>query len=373
MERVTPRSIPRALGAVALVAAFVLSGCSATTARTTGTNDGEGVIGVSLPAVDDRSWERLGDALGEELRARGYRVDLQYAAGDGRTQFAQAQNMLTKGEDAIVLVPLSTDTLARARTAAVDAGVPLIAAGRDLDGAGAVEAVDPAALGRAQAQALLDAIADAPEPTDVAVFAGSRDDPDATTRHAAALEVLESAEASGAVRIVAGADAQSAAVADAPAEVESASEERARTVLAPSDDTTVGAVLALGDAVTRGVVAALTTPDPRETASPSPTASPEPTEPAERDITPAPRVPPVVVGSGGDAPTVRALRDGVVSATVFVDTREWAVPLADAVEEALAGDPPPDSVAPQPLTVERNAVEAVFLDSAWVRVEDLAD
>jgi ABC-type sugar transport system substrate-binding protein len=124
-------------------------------------------------------------------------------------------------------------------------------------------------------------------------------------------------------------------------------------------------MLALDDAVSRGAVTAVTTPDPRATASPSPTASPDPaTEPSAR-------VPPVLVASGGDTTTVRALRDGAVAATVFVDTRSWAGSIADAVAAALAGDTPVPSLAPTPTTVDRDAVQAVFLETGWLRAEDL--
>lgn len=252
-----------------------------------------------------------------------------------------------------------------ARAAADDAGVPVVTGGRALDGGGAVEASDPAAIGRAQATALLDAVTrgDATgrrdAPATVAIVAGVADDPEAAAAHASATEVL----AAGPVRTVAGTDLESAAVADVPGDVEVAGEERVRSLYGTAGGESPDAILALGDAVGRGVVTALTTPDPDATASPSPAASGDPGA--------APPRPPVVVASGGDALTVRALRDGVLAATVFVDTRASAGPIADAVVAALDGEEPTPSAGPLPTTVERDAVQSVFLEGGWVRAEDL--
>ena len=361
----TSRSPCRRGLAVLALAALALAGCTSSPGPQAGSSDGEGVVGIALPSSDDLAGERLGEALGDEMRSRGYRVDLQYAADAERTQASQVQNMVTKGEDAIVLVPVSQAVLDPARAVTDDAGVSLVVAGRDVDGTGAVEAVDAAALGRAQARALLDAM-DRPslgEPTPVAIVTGVADDPDDAARYAAASEVLDQAVTSGTLRIVAGTDLDGAAVADSAEDVEAAAEERVRALLGSVDEEAPRAVLALGDAVSRGVVAALTTPDPEATASPSPSA--------EEDPDPVTRAPLAVITTGGDASTVRALRDGVVTATVFLDTRTWAGPLADAVVEALAGDAPTPSVAPTATTVERAAVESVFLESDWLRPEDL--
>ena len=366
----TPRRPLRRALTVLAVAALVLAGCASATRIESGTNDGEGVVGIALPTTDDLAVERLGAALRDELRGRGYRVDLQYAADDERTQVSQVQNMLTKGEDAVVLVPLSIDALQAAREAADAAGTALITAGRSREGGGVVAVSDPAADGRAQAAALQDALArdrastTGDDPATVAIVAGVADAPDVAAAHAAAVEALAPAVAAGTLRVVAGADLETAAVADIPGEVEAGAEERVRALTGATDGGSPVAVLALGDAVTRGVVTALTTPDPDATPSPSPSASPDP------GVVPAP--PLVVVGSGGDAVTVRALRDGILVATVFVDTRAGAGPIADAVVAAADGEEPTPSTAPPATVVERAAVQSVFLDSGWLRAEDLS-
>lgn len=134
-------------------------------------------------------------------------------------------------------------------------------------------------------------------------------------------------------------------------------------------------ILALGDDVTRGVVIALTTDPPSPT--PAPTATPTPAPTGDRAV-------PIVVGSGADLATVRALDGGVVAATVFVDTRELAVPIADAVEALLDdGEPAADAtdipgfggipvLAIGPQTLRAADISPVLVDTAWLTRGELS-
>jgi ABC-type xylose transport system substrate-binding protein len=428
---VTPRTPFRRATALLAVLALGLTGCTTTTARSAGSSDGAGVIGVALPSTGDAGGVHAGEAVASELRDRGYRVDLQYAAGDARTQAAQVQNMLTKGMDAVIVAPLSADELEGPAEIAEEEGIPVLVLGRGLPvaGAGYAAVVEPEELGRAEAQALLDALdagegtdamdpatstdpgaADTPGPdatepdvaepdaaapdaaepdagtpggsastapsgpAQVTVLAGDENDAWEQRRHAAALDELAPAVDEGRIVIASGASWADAAVADAPLDVPAAAEERARGV-APDAPSSAVAILALGDDVTRGVVTALTTDPP--TPSPAPTATPTPEPTGNRTV-------PIVVGSGADLATVRALDGGVLAATVFVDTREAAVPIADAVEALLDdGEPVADGTeipglvgipafAIGPQVLRADDVERVLVDTGWLSPEELS-
>ena len=413
----TPRTPIRRAAALLAVLALGLAGCTTATARSAGSSDGAGVIGVSLPSTGDAGWEHAGDAVASELRDRGYRVDLQYAADDARTQASQVQNMLTKGMDAVIVAPLSAEELEGPAAIAEEDGVPVLVLGRGLPvtGAGYAAVIEPEELGRAEARALLDALdagegADAanpaisptPGPTDtpgpdgaaepdadtpsgsastapsgpvqVTVLAGDENDAWEQRRHAAALEELAPAVTEGRIVIASGASWADAAVADAPLDVPAAAEERARDV-APDASSSAVAILALGDDVTRGVVTALASDPPTPSSAPSPSPTPTTTgEPAA----------PIVVGSGADLVTVRALDDGVLTATVFVDTRELAVPTADAVEALLDdGEPAADgteipgldgipALAIGPRALRADDVSSALVDTGWLTPEELS-
>ena len=362
-----------------------------------GSSDGAGVVGVALPTTADALWSRGGDALRRELVVRGYRVDLQFAASDPRTQAAQVQNMLTKSADAVVVAPWASEELAPALAVAADDGVPVVEFGPS--------PTDAADLGRAQAEALLADLADAPsaaepspEATPTTTASGSTPSGDASpdavagtdavpgtaavrlavlaagvsdegerSRYEAALATLQSALDAGRLEIVSGATLEAAEVGGDTAESRAAAaEKRLRDLRAGAADEAPTAVLALGDPVTRGVVTALTTTAPTTEAE---TASPTPT-PATTAAAVAPA--PLVVGSGADPVTVRALRDGAIDATTFADPRALVPATADLVEALLAGDDTAADETPEvsPSILRADDVEELIA-SGWISADEL--
>lgn len=398
----TPRTPIRGAAALVAVLALGLAGCTSTTARTTGTSDGAGVIGIALPSTADAEWVRAGDALSAALRDRGYRVDLQFAADDARTQGAQVQNMRTKGADAVIVAPLPGDVSAAAPPS--EGADPVVLFGRTSTAYAVAftAVVEPEELGRAQAEALLaelpevtpDAGSDAgatiepdagpdtdestgpdagtsPDdsapvvaPARVAVLAATTDDAWERRRYDAAVATLAPAAADGRLTLVAGATWDEAAVADDPLDVADAAEDRARAL--GRSDPAPTALLALGDAVTRGVVTAVTTDPPADDdASPSPTPVPSSTA--------APAPAPLVVGSGADTVTARALHDGAVAATVFADPRALVPATVDAIDALLARRAPEaDVTSGSPEILRPDDVDTALVDTGWLRADDLS-
>lgn len=398
----TPRTPLRGAAALVAVLALGLAGCTSTTARTTGTSDGAGVIGIALPSTADAEWVRAGDALSAALRDRGYRVDLQFAADDARTQGAQVQNMRTKGADAVIVAPLPGDVSAAAPPS--EGADPVVLFGRTSTAYAVAftAVVEPEELGRAQAEALLaelpeatpDAGSDAgatiepdagpdtdestgpdagtsPDdsapvvaPARVAVLAATTDDAWERRRYDAAVATLAPAAVDGRLTLVAGATWDEAAVADDPLDVADAAEDRARALGRSEPAPT--ALLALGDAVTRGVVTAVTTDPPADDdASPSPTPVPSSTA--------APAPAPLVVGSGADTVTARALHDGAIAATVFADPRALVPATVDAIDALLARRAPEaDVTSGSPEILRTDDVDTALVDTGWLRADDLS-
>ena len=398
----TPRTPLRGAAALVAVLALGLAGCTSTTARTTGTSDGAGVIGIALPSTADAEWVRAGDALSAALRDRGYRVDLQFAADDARTQVAQVQNMRTKGADAVIVAPLPGDVSAAAPPS--EGADPVVLFGRTSTAYAVAftAVVEPEELGRAQAEALLaelpevtpdagsdagatiepDAGSDPDEttgpdagtspddsapvvaPARVAVLAATTDDAWERRRYDAAVASLAPAAVDGHLTLVAGATWDEAAVADDPLDVADAAEDRARAL--GRSDPAPTALLALGDAVTRGVVTAVTTDPPvDDAASPSPTPVPSSTA--------APAPAPLVVGSGADTVTARAVHDGAIAATVFADPRALVPATVDAIDALLARRAPEaDVTSGSPEILRTDDVDTALVDTGWLRADDLS-
>lgn len=435
-----PRTLRLALAVLAV--AVSVTGCTSSRGTATVSSDGAGVIGLSLPSTADAGWERGGNALAQELTARGYRVDLQFAASDARTQDAQVRNMVTKGADAVIVAPVASAELSTALGAAVDEGVPVVQFGRALPElpAGGAFAADPSELGRVQAEALLADLAEAtptapstagafstpgpasqgpdaavpdsavpnsavpdpavpdsavPDPAAagegvvrLAVLAGVPSDAWGAERYTAALEALEPAVAAGTIEIVSGATLESAALGQDTAEQRAeAAEKRVRELRAGAPEEAPTAVLALDDAVTRGVVTALTTDPPVEetappSASPSASSTSSPSPPPTGAVDPTTEAAPavLVVGSGADPLTVRALRDGDIDATAFADPRALVAATADAVESLLAGRPVgDDEESPLPGTAGASVSPSILraddveelVASGWVSTAEL--
>lgn len=408
----TRRTPLRAAAALVAVLALGLAGCTSTTARTTGTSDGAGVIGIALPSTADAEWVRAGDALSAALRDRGYRVDLQFAADDARTQVAQVQNMRTKGADAVIVAPLPGDVSAAAPPS--EGADPVVLFGRTSTAYAVAftAVVEPEELGRAQAEALLaelpeatpDAVDPGAGPSDAGSDAGATIEPDAgpdtdestgpdagtspddsapvvaparvavlaaTTddawerrRYDAAVATLAPAAVDGRLTLVAGATWDEAAVADDPLDVADAAADRARAL--GRSDPAPTALLTLGDAVTRGVVTAVTTDPPvDDDASPSPTPVPSSTA--------APAPAPLVVGSGADTVTARALHDGAIAATVFADPRALVPATVDAIDALLARRAPEaDVTTGSPEILRPDDVDTALVDTGWLRADDLS-
>lgn len=398
----TPRTPLRGAAALVAVLALALTGCTSTTARTTGTSDGAGVIGIALPSTADAEWMRAGDALSAALRDRGYRVDLQFAADDARTQVAQVQNMRTKGADAVIVAPLPGDVSAAAPPSEGTDPVVLFGRTSTAYAVAFTAVVEPEELGRAQAEALLaelpevtpDAGSDAgatiepdagpdtdestgpdagtsPDdsapvvaPARVAVLAATTDDAWERRRYDAAVATLAPAAVDGRLTLVAGATWDEAAVADDPLDVADAAEDRARAL--GRSDPAPTALLALGDAVTRGVVTAVTTDPPVDDDS-----SPSPTPVASSTAAPAPA--PLVVGSGADTVTARALHDGAIAATVFADPRALVPATVDAIDALLARRAPEaDVTSGSPEILRTDDVDTALVDTGWLRADDLS-
>jgi len=114
-------------------------------------------IGVSLDSLQEERWQRDRDLLVARARALGADVIVQAAGGDDYLQLAQAENMLARGVDVLVVVPCSGAALAPLVEKAHAAGVKVVAYDRMIPYADVdfYVAFDPEQVGRLQAEYLV--------------------------------------------------------------------------------------------------------------------------------------------------------------------------------------------------------------------------
>lgn len=123
------------LATVALILALAAAGCvnppeqktTATTATTTAAAGGAPVrIGFSMDTLKEERWQRDKALVEQRAKEIGAVLDVQVANGDDAVQTRQADNMLTKGVDVLIVAPHNGEIAASIVEAAHRRGVPVI-------------------------------------------------------------------------------------------------------------------------------------------------------------------------------------------------------------------------------------------------------
>ena len=116
-----------------LVSALLLGACvnappeTATTGNTRAAHAGPVRIGFSMDTLKEERWQRDKQLVEQRAREVGAVLDVQVANGDDAVQTKQADNMLTKGVDVLIVAPHNGEIAASIVEAAHRRGVPVIA------------------------------------------------------------------------------------------------------------------------------------------------------------------------------------------------------------------------------------------------------
>jgi D-xylose transport system substrate-binding protein len=118
------------LGAVLFAAACVNAPqetATATGGASTAPRTGPVRIGFSMDTLKEERWQRDKALVEQRARELGAVLDVQVANGDDAVQTKQADNMLTKGVDVLIVAPHNGEIAASIVEAAHRKGVPVIA------------------------------------------------------------------------------------------------------------------------------------------------------------------------------------------------------------------------------------------------------
>jgi D-xylose transport system substrate-binding protein len=174
--------------AIASAAALLISGCSS--------SDDASAKRACMILPDSESsarWEN-GDrpAMDSALTGAGFETDIQNAQGDTAKYATIAEQMLTKGCGVMILVDYQGAGIQVAATAK-EAGIPVIAYDRPIEGADYYVSFDNESVGALQGQAILDGLAAAgKDPKTARVIYGQGDPTDGNAKmfYDGALSVL---------------------------------------------------------------------------------------------------------------------------------------------------------------------------------------
>ena len=84
------------------------------------------IIGIGAPSNEIQRWATETAQMKERLTEKGYEVIVQYANKDVSMQISQIENMIAKGADILIIVPIESASLGEAMDMAKEHKVPVI-------------------------------------------------------------------------------------------------------------------------------------------------------------------------------------------------------------------------------------------------------
>lgn len=273
-------------------------------------------IGVSMPTKDLQRWNQDGDNMKKQLEDAGYKVDLQYASNDVQTQLSQVENMISSGDEILVIAAIEGSSLGEALTMAKENSIPVFAYDRllmDSDAVSYYATFDNYMVGTVQGTYIKDTLDldNAAGPFNLEITAGDPGDNNAGFFFNGAMDVLNPYIESGKLVVKSGQKTfEECATAQWKTET---AQSRAENILSSnySDGSNVDVWLCSNDSTALGVENALAANYNGNY--------------------------PIVTGQDCDKENVKNMIAGKQSMSVFKDTRTLATQVVKMIGEQLNG------------------------------------
>ena len=364
------KSIVRAVGALAVMAAITSVGCGRSTTTEAADSGGErtGTVGIAMPTKSSERWVADGDNMAEQFQALGYETDLQYGDDVVQNQVSQIENMITKGVKVLVVAPIDGSSLTDILQRAADADIPVVSYDRLIRGSENVDyyaTFDNFKVGVLQATYIVDklGVEQNPGPFNIELFAGSPDDNNATFFFDGAMSVLQPYIDSGKLVVKSG-QTSFDQVATLRWDGGLAQSRMDNLLSRAYTSGRVDAVLSPYDGMSLGIISALKSAGYGTPANPLP----------------------IVTGQDAELASVKSIIAGEQTQTVFKDTRELAKAAVQMADSLLTGGEPEVNdtttydngvkVVPayllEPVSVDKTNYQKVLIDSGYYTSAQLA-
>lgn len=331
-------------------------------------SDGK-TIGILMPTKSSERWINDGNDMVEELQKLGYKTDLQYAEDIVETQVSQAENLITKGVDCLVIANIDGEALTDVCQKAHDAGIPVVAYDRLIKNTEYVDyyiSFDNTLVGVQIGEYIEEAL-DLKNAGDnsynIELFAGSPDDNNAHMLYDGAMSVLQQYIDAGSLVVVSG---QTNFDTVCTLRWDGAlAQSRMENILTAnySSGKKVDAVFSSYDGLSRGIVEALRSVGYGTADLPWP----------------------VITGQDAETATIKSIIAGEQTQTIFKDTRVLAAQAVKTVDSILKGEEVEVNdtetyengvkVVPSylctPVSVDINNYKEVLVDSGYIKEEEL--
>ncbi|MGK2869637.1 MAG: multiple monosaccharide ABC transporter substrate-binding protein [Mycobacterium sp.] len=364
------KSLARAVGALAVIAALTSAACGRPDAQDAADSGGErtGTVGIAMPTKSSERWVADGDNIAAQFQKLGFETDLQYGDDVVQNQVSQIENMITKGVRALVIAPIDSSSLTDILQRAADADIPVVSYDRLIRGTENVDyyaTFDNFKVGVLQATYIVDklGVAAGKGPFNIELFAGSPDDNNATFFFDGAMSVLQPHIDSGKLVVKSG-QTSFDQVATLRWDGGLAQSRMDNLLSRAYTSGRVDAVLSPYDGMSLGIISALKSAGYGTPANPLP----------------------IVTGQDAELASVKSIIAGEQTETVFKDTRELANAAVQMVDSVLTGGTPEVNdtttydngikVVPafllDPVSVDKTNYEKVLVDSGYYTSAQLA-
>ena len=322
-----------------------------------------------MPTKSSERWINDGNDMVEELKKLGYKTDLQYAEDVVETQVSQAENLITKGVDCLVIANIDGEALTDVCQKAHDAGIPVVAYDRLIKNTEYVDyyiSFDNTLVGVQIGEYIEEAL-DLKNANgksyNIELFAGSPDDNNAHMLYDGAMSVLQQYIDNGSLVVVSG---QTTFDTVCTLRWDGAlAQSRMENILTAnySAGKKVDAVFSSYDGLSRGIVEALRSVGYGTADLPWP----------------------VITGQDAETATIKSIISGEQTQTIFKDTRELASRAVKTVDAILKGEEVEVNdtetydngvkVVPSyictPISVDINNYKEVLIDSGYIEESEL--
>lgn len=326
-------------------------------------------IGILMPTKSSERWINDGNDMVEELQKLGYKTDLQYAEDVVETQVSQAENLITKGVDCLVIANIDGESLTDVCQKAHDSGIPVIAYDRLIKNTEYVDyyiSFDNTLVG-VQIGEYIEQALDLKNANgksyNIELFAGSPDDNNAHMLYDGAMSILQQYIDNGSLVVVSGqTDFDTVCTLRWDGAL---AQSRMENILTAnySAGKKVDAVFSSYDGLSRGIVEALRSVGYGTADLPWP----------------------VITGQDAETATVKSIISGEQTQTIFKDTRELANRAVKVVDAILKGGEVEVNdtetydngvkVVPSylctPISVDINNYKEVLIDSGYIEESEL--
>ena len=327
-------------------------------------------VGVAMPTKSLQRWNQDGSNMKKELEKAGYKVDLQYANNDIALQTQQIENMVTKGNQILVIASIDGSALKGVLDTAKKAGIQVIAYDRLIMNSDAVTyyaTFDNYKVGTLQGDDLVDKLnlknRSKSDPAYIEFFTGSPDDNNINFFFGGAMDVLKPYLDSG-VLVCRSGQTSKAQCATLNWSTEKA-QARMEALIASQgygpNGTKLDAVYSSNDSCANGITNALV--GAGYTAANFP----------------------IITGQDCDKPSVKNMIAGTQAMSVFKDTRTLASQVVKMVDAIAKGTVPPNNdrqtydngtgVIPsflcEPVFGDKSNYKKLLIDSGYYKEADL--